>query len=515
METLFRNIRRIFAVAASLACIFVSFAQQSDSLIYSLSLLTNASTGRLAPYMIGSWNHDRTTMKNSYNADIYAAKPLNRDGRIGWSAGIEVLAGSQHSAKFDKYDSQDFTWYSSDMKRAHVSFREFYAAFRYRQVFLMGGMKNSNSKIVDGRLSSGDLLLSNNARAIPGVTIGFVDFQNIPFTNGWLQIDGQILYGKLVDNSFRRQQFNFYSDLIASDLYYTYKYCYFRTKPSQPLSVIFGMQAAGIFGGNTTYYRKGQPFRTDQRGFRFVDIFKMFFPTQDNGNGFYEGNSLGTWSLRARYRLNNGNEIAAYWENLFEDGSGIACRNGADGLYGLQFSFGHRGWLNSVVAEYLDFRNQSGPLHFAPNDHINPSISSEATGGDNYYNNDSFGPYAYYGLSIGSPMVMSPIYNENGFPQFIYNRMQGAHLALTGSPTSNISYKLMGGWQKGYAMGRVPLPKAKTTCSAMVEVDWNAERLLPGLSIDCKVAIDRGDLRGDNFGVALAVRYSGYLNLNY
>ena len=49
----------------------------------------------------------------------------------------------------------------------------------------------------------------------------------------------------------------------------------------------------------------------------------------------------------------------------------------------------------------------------------------------------------------------------------------------------------------------------------MLEVDWNAERVLPGLSIDCKVAIDRGDLRGDNFGVALAVRYSGYLNLKY
>ena len=178
----------------------------------------------------------------------------------------------------------------------------------------------------------------------------------------------------------------------------------------------------------------------------------MFFPTPDNGNGFYEGNSLGTWSLRARYNLPGGNQIAAYWEKFFEDGSGIGCRNGADGLYGIQFSCCKPGWSNSIVAEYLDFRNQSGPLHFAPGDRVDPSITTEATGGDNYYNNDSFGPYSYYGLAIGSPMVMSPIYNENGFPMFIYNRMQGVHLALSGSPTPTISYKLMGSWQKGYAM---------------------------------------------------------------
>lgn len=490
-------------------------AARPDSLLYSVSLLTNASTGRLAPYMIGSLNQDRTTMKNGYNFDIAAEKRLNMKGHVGWGAGVEVLAGSQHSAKFDKYDAQDFDWYTSKMKRAHVSFRSFYAAVRYRSVFLMGGMKDFNSKIVDPYLSSGDLLRSNNARAIPGLTIGFVDFQDIPLTNGWLQIDGQVMYGKMFDTSFRRQQFNFYSDILATDLYYTYKYCYFRTKPSQPLSVIFGMQVAGIFGGNTAYYQKGQFVRSIHRGFRFCDIFKMFFPTPDNGNGFYEGNSAGTWSLRARYSLPGGNEIAAYWENFFEDGSGIACRNGADGLYGLQFSFRHRGWIDGIAVEYLDFRNQSGPLHYAPGDHVAPSISTEATGGDNYYNNDSFGPYAYYGMAIGSPMVMSPIYNENGFPQFIYNRMRGAHLAISGSPTPRLTYRLMGSWQKGYAMGRVPLPHAKTNLSAMAEVGWDAQRLLPGLSVNCKVAIDSGRLRGDNFGMALAFRYRGNLTLNY
>ncbi len=373
-------------------------------------------------------------------------------------------------------------------------------------------MKYMPSKIVDDRLSSGDLVLSNNARPIPGLTVGFTDFRDIPLTNGWLQIDGRMMYGKFTDDSFRRKQYNYYNDLIATDLFYTYKYCYFRTKPSQPLSVIFGMQCAGQFGGTTTMYRHGHVFKSERRGFRFVDVLKMFFPTQNNGNGFYEGNSVGSWSLRARYKFKSGNELAAYWENFFEDGSGIACRNGLDGLYGLQFTFARRGWFNSAVIEYLDFRNQSGPLHFAPNDHPGGSITTEATGGDNYYNNDTYGSYVNYGMAIGSPMVLAPIYNTDGYPQFVYNRMRGVHIAASGTPSDVIGYRLMAGWQKGYSMGRIPLPHAKSDVSAMAEIDWYADRLLKGLTIKCRVAFDKGELRGNNFGAALTVRYTGNFN---
>lgn len=506
--------RYILCVVLATVIASVAMYGRTDSLTYSAALFANASTGSFAPYMIGSWNADRTTMKNAVTADLSIEKPMSTGGRFDWGFGAEVLTGYQHGADYGRYDSETLDWTTSVMRPAPFSLRTLYAEAHYRSLYLVVGMKGFESKIVDGRLSSGDLLRSNNARPIPGAAIGFVDFQNIPFTNGWLQIDGQIMYGKFTDNSFRRKQFNHYNDLIATDIYYTYKYCYFRTKPTERFSATFGMQAAGQFGGSTDFYYHGQLRRSETRGFRVKDVLKMFFPTLDNGNGYYEGNSLGTWSLRARYRFSNDNELAVYWEKPFEDGSGIGCRNGMDALYGVQYTFSRNSWLKSFVAEYLDFRNQSGPLHYAPGDHTGPSITSEATGGDNYYNNDTYGPYTNYGMSIGSPMLVAPIYNQNGFPQFIYNRMRGFHVAAIGDVMPELGYRVAASWQKGYAMGRTPLPHAKTDFSAMAEVDWHADRLLEGLSVNCRVAFDCGKLRGDNFGMALAVRYSGSLNFN-
>lgn len=485
----------------------------SDTVTYTASVMTNASTGRMAPYMIGSWNADRSTMKNSAVADLAVEKRLSHTGRFSWGAGVEVMAGYIHDAGYQHYDAGNGDWTVSVMRPAAATLRVLYGEVRYRSLYAMAGMKYHHSKIVDDRLSSGDLILSSNARPVPGLTIGFSDFQDIPLTGGWLQVDGRIMYGKFMDNSFRRKQYNHFNDLIATDIYYTYKYCYFRTKPSERFSAIFGMQTAGQFGGTTVHYRKGVPYSEEARGFRFKDVYKMFFPTRGNGNGYYEGNSLGAWSLRARYRHAGESEIAAYWESPFEDGSGIGLRNGADGLYGVQYSTGRHGWFESAVLEYLDFRNQSGPIHWAPGDHGNPSITTEATGGDNYYNNDSYGSYVNYGMAIGSPMAMPPIYNANGYPEFIYNRMRGVHAAVCGSPSDELSYRVMAGWQKGYAMGRTPLPHALTDVSAMLQVTWNAYRLLRGLGVDCRVAFDSGKLRGDNFGVALAVSYSGNFNI--
>lgn len=500
------------ALLGSVYCPPAEAITPADSLDFSIGIMTNASSGRTAPYMLGSWNDGILNMKNSAIFDAAVSKQMSRDGRFDWGAGAEILTGYQHSLDFARYDGNKGDWTVSEMRPAAFTIQQLYAEARYRSLWMLAGMKPHNSKIVDSSLSSGDLVRSNNARPIPGITVGFIDFQDIPFTNGWLQIDGQIMYGKFFDNDYRRKQYNQYNALIATDIYYTYKYCYFRTKPSENLSVIFGMQTAGQFGGTTTLYRKGQVVKTEQRGFRVKDIFKMFFPTLGNGNAYYEGNSLGSWSLRARYRLDADKELAFYWEKPFEDGSGIACRNGMDGLYGLQFSTAKTGWLTDVVVEYLDFTNQSGPLHWAPGDNPGTTITTEATGGDNYYNNDTYGSYVNYGMAIGSPMVMSPIYNADGYPEFVYNRMRGAHLALAGKPTQNIGYRLMCGWQKGYAMGRLPLANAKTDFSAMAEVDWNASCIKSGLNAKLKIGFDSGELRGDNFGASLAISYSGCLN---
>ena len=71
--------------------------------------------------------------------------------------------------------------------------------------------------------------------------------------------------------------------------------------------------------------------------------------------------------------------------------------NGLDGWYGIEYKSGEQGIINGAVIEYVDLTNQSGPIHWAPNDHDTP-ITTEAPGADDYYYNYAYKGYQYYGM---------------------------------------------------------------------------------------------------------------------
>ena len=156
-------------------------------------------------------------------------------------------------------------------------------------------------------------------------------------------------------------------------------------------------------------YSRGHLVDTRDRGLHLRYIWDMFFPWQGNGDSYYEGNSLGSWDFKARYRLPDESELSFAFEGPWEDGSGIGKLNGWDGLWGIYYSRPGRHLISGAALEYLDFRNQSGPLHYAPGDHTDTDITASATGGDNYYNNDVYSAYDNYGLSLGTPFLVSPL----------------------------------------------------------------------------------------------------------
>lgn len=505
--------KKLCVAAVGLMAAVSSIAAPPVELEYAASLEMNASSGRTAPYMIGSWNNGRNPYKNSALLDLGIKKEIDRNRRFDWSAGVEVLTGWQHSLTFGRYFSDTKTWGSNTMTPARFRLQQLYASVKFRGVFLQAGMKDHHSFILPDDLSSGDLSLSNNARPIPEVSVGFIDFQDIPFTNGWVQIDGKIAYGRFTDDGFDRAQYNYYNWLIAEDVYYTYKRCHFRTKPSQPLSITVGMQATGQFGGRSYWYDRGELSRSRDRGFKLRYLWDMFFPSLGNGDGYYEGNSLGSWDFKARYRLPDKSELSFAFEWPWEDGSGIGKLNGWDGLWGLYYTRPGRGIITGASVEYLTFCNQSGPLHYAPGDHTDTNITAEATGGDNYYNNDVYCAFDNYGLSIGSPFLMSPLYNADGYPAYLHTRTRGFHAAVKGCFGDEFDYRLMASWQEAWGAGRLPQATPLHNTSMMAEAHWNAARLTPGLSVGLKAAFDAGDLRGNNFGAYLSIKYQGNLTL--
>lgn len=503
----YRTILCAIAVAASLH----GAAADGVGVDYEASIFANASSSDHAPYMIGSWNSGRINGANGIWQDGFITKGMTLDRRFNWGAGFEYIAGYGSAAAYDRYTGD--AWITKDVRQASVRIIQLFAEVKYRGVYLLAGMKERGSQIVDNALSSGDLTRSNNARPIPGVAAGFVDFQNIPFTNGWLQIEGEIMYGRFFDRKYRENTFNYYSGVLSDDNWYTYKRCYFRTKPTMPLVVTFGMQTAGEFAGKAVQYRRGKITKEEYRGFHFKDIFEMFFPREGSGEGYYKGNSLGSWDFKAQYAFHNGSSLAAYFEWPWEDGSGIGKQNGWDGLWGLQYDFAKKGAVSKIVVEYFDFTNQSGPIHHAPSDSPGTTVSSGVTGGDNYYNNDFYGPYANYGMSIGSPFVVSPLYNLNGAPGYQHNRARGFHAAAEGYILPSLSYVAKVSWQHAGGTGRQPAVKRLHDTSALVGACWKASGKLDGLAVKAQLAFDTGDLRGDNFGALVGVSYSGNLTL--
>ena len=149
---------------------------------YEASLTANVSTGTFAPYMLGSWNYGRINSASGIWQDGRIEKKMTLDRRFSWGAGVEYIAGYGTAADYDRYN--DGEWTRKSVRQAPVRLHQIYGEVKYRGVYLLAGMKERHSLIVDDELSSGDLTRSNNACPIPGVAAGFVDFQNIPLPTG-------------------------------------------------------------------------------------------------------------------------------------------------------------------------------------------------------------------------------------------------------------------------------------------------------------------------------------------
>lgn len=489
---------------------FCATAVAQDTVEYSATAIGVGATGDFAPYMIASWNHGKTTMNSAALLDVDMHKDLNLGERFSWAAGAEFLTGHSGSANYEIYDAAT-GWTTNTQSPAAIWLQQLYASVKWRGVFLTVGMKDRESRFVDNALSSGDLVQSNNARAIPQVRVGFVDYQDIPFTKGWAQIDGEISYGKMADSDYVRNHYNYYNTHIATDELYTFKRISFRSNPTKPFWVSVGMQVAGFFGGTTSWYHKGILERSQKNRSNLKAYWDMFVPSLNNGDKYFEGSSLGSYDFKAQYTLTGGHQVAAYFQWLWEDGSGMAKRNKTDGLWGVEYhrTDGNKHALQGIVAEYLDFRDQSGPLHWAPSDYPGTTITTEATGGDDYYNNNSYNSYANFGMALGSPFLVSPLYNLNGYPQYMFNRANGFHLAAQGWLSNSVSWKSAVSYSKSWGAGRRQQAISRENTSMLIECGWDAMQLLPGFSVKGQLAFDAGKLRGNNFGGLLAITYTG------
>lgn len=482
---------------------------------FEAGVTANASSGEFAPYYIASNRGGTITQSHSAMAHGALWHELDTTKRFSYAFGAELWTGYASNVAYDRYDPEMEHCFPENQHPARFWVQQAYAQAKFRGVLATVGAKEPQSPIVNNQLSSGDLIMSGNARPPFGAELGFVNFQNIPLTKGWLQIEGKVCYYKPADGKWLDNHYNYYNYFVSASYWLHYKQFALRTNPDKPFSVTIGAQSACQFAGSMNTYSNGKLLST----IKLAADIKAFFRTIIAGSGgesagdkFVEGNHLGSWDIALRYRLPSGHIVRGYHQRIWEDGSGIGMLNGFDGLWGIEYRSPHKGFINGAVIEYIDLSNHSGPIHWAPDDFEGTHITKKATGADDYYNNYTYNGYHIRGMSVGSPFVKSPIYNTDGYMRFTDNLLRGFHLAVTGNIIPTLTYRAMLSFRKTWGTPFLPRVKPLTCTSVFAEAVYSPAAA-PGLSLTAQLGIDRGTLYGNNFGALISLSYHGNFTL--
>lgn len=491
-------------------------ASAEYSLDWEASTTVNLGTGDFAPYYIMSNNGGVITQPMTIMERGKLYRELKTDKRFEYGFGIDIVGNWAKSTDYSRYDPDTDSYYTHAERPAYAWIQQLWGSIKYRSVFLTIGMKENNRSIFNMELGSGDLTESNNARPIPQIRAGFLDFVDIPLTNGWVEIQGEIAYGKSIDKNWLENHYSYYKSFLTTDWWYHYKRCYFRTKPEMPFSVTIGMQDAVQFSGEYTIYRDGAIIEHYDPGVSLKDFFNVFIPSL-GGNGvvkgdqtFVYGNHIGSWDLRLRYRFKNNAELTAYMQSPWEEGSGIGKMNGFDGVWGLEYKSPTKGIINGAVIEYIDFTNQSGPIHYVLSDFPGTQVTGEVEGSDDYYNNFMYNGWANYGMSIGSPFIPGTIYNTNGYLRYTDNRIRGFHMGVSGNIKDNLTYRMLLSYRSSLGTHFMPALEKRHDTSMMLEAVYTFPKI-PNLNIKGQIAFDAGNLIGNNWGALVSLSYKGDL----
>lgn len=445
------------------------------------------SDGDHAPFWLTSNNYGIAS-ENKNNALIrvggFSSFNLFKD-KIKTSVGIDVIAS--HNLQTDFY------------------FHQVYADFKYRSIGLSIGSKERINQFRNKYLSSGNMTLSNNARPIPQVEIGFPEFVNIPLTNEWVQVQGGLSYGWFLDDDYKRHKVK--NGTYATDILYHRKYAYFKVENQTPWSFIVGLEMDTQWGGKMYKFKDGEATEYSRSPGNLKNFFKVLVPMSGGSDSNLTdqvnivGNVYGSWHFVFNYDFKD-YSIKGYYENFFEDHSGLIFKNMPDGIWGIEFNLKKKAPVSSVLFEYVHTKNQTGPFLWDKS----PSIPVQVSAGDNYYNHGDYGSITNYGMVIGNPLLTSPIYNKDQSLVIYNNRIIALHGGLSGYINDYLMYRALVTYSRSWGTYGLPSKNIRNQFSSMLEVKYMNQKL-KGWEFSGALAYDDAHsmMVGENFGFKMKI----------
>lgn len=495
--------KHIFTFCASLLSILSLCAQNKPSLTDGLSLnieaSATASTGDNAPLWLSSNKHGTVSpFGNSTYERVMLSRTLSTDTICQWRFGYGLDLQLTQNAQSD------------------IFIHQAYAQLQWKKATLTLGAKEHGIDLRNNQLTSGGLSQGINARPIPEALL-HLDYFSVPFTDHWWKIRARGGFGITTDGAWQENWVNDKnSQKYTTNTFFHEKALYwkFGREDRFPFTYEIGIQMYNIFGG-TAYNVTGrgtnglatikQPEDVNAFWHAFWPMGASDDPT-DGVNKNVAGNTLGSYLMRLQYNSPTWT-IGAYFERFYEDHSMLTVQYGIyDHLIGIDATLPHNRIVSHALIEHISTKDQSGAVYHDGTNNLPDAIA----GRDNYYHHNIYSGWQHWGMTLGNPLLTSPIYNADHELTFRNNRLQAWHLGLDGDPTPQLHWRVLTTFTSNWGTYAVPYPDVQHDQHYLAEVTYKPLRLTEW-SGTLSAALTHSHAIGNTFGAQLTIRKSLHL----
>jgi hypothetical protein len=485
------------------ACFFLSFYPQTKT-AYRAETFGSVATGDNTPFWIlnQQWGIVPLDANNLYvRGSVSHEQVLNED----WSfdVGIDIV-GANTSVSGNPW------------------LQQLYGRLNWKILRMDIGLREDYTSSLNARLSSGDFVKSNNARPIPEIKLSIPEYILVPYTKGNMYLKGDFAVGRYLDSRWKRETALPDHQNYTEDIFSHHKSVYFRfgnIADKNRLQFTLGVDHMTQWGGKLYKY-SGSQYTIINQPQGLSDFLRVTIAKEGSAqatasdHAYVAGSQWGAYLLRFDYKLTAKDQLSVYTDHFFDDGSGMAFENYRDGLFGIEYKKAEKTWLSGAVFEYVYTKQQTGPIHhnMQMDDAHRDKLRKKGNGCDNYYNNGDYvnGP-SNFGYTLGTPLLLSPVYNRNSSIAFNSNRIIAFHLGVEGYLHRDLQYRLL--LTNGQSWGRyfAPFKSVKKGFASQLELTYTPA-CVNGLSVQLSGAYDEGAFfGGDTFGGSITLRKQGVI----
>jgi len=373
-----------------------------------------------------------------------------------------------------------------------VIIQQGYLKVRYGALEFRGGRFEEVLGDVDPLLSTGSLGISGNALPIPKIGLALPEYTPVPFTNGWLQIKGQISHGWMGNEQSMKRA-------------WLHEKTFYAKFGKGPFKVYGGLQHFGVWGGE-----RGN-FSLDRSWKGFFDVLFAKEANDGSVSGEIRPNRAG--DQRGLIEFGGDLEIDdalfhMYFQVPFESGMGIDIRN-IDRVGGLNVTFKEHHWLDRLLFEFI-YTKQMESFQ-------NAQLQS-------YYNNGVYATgWEYHYQNIGTPLFLSRYRGSNFLPitavdwrhdedpslgntNFINNRIIGGHFGMLHRYSSTITARTLITFTRNFGTHNNFITSSpQNQLYTIHEIKADIQQV-QGLQISAGIAYDTGGFY-NNVGGLLGISY--------